>query len=154
MPTICFSDDFTSKQKLMLTRTFRQNCKDLGIADYDATIQVRKFTKAPEFKAAILHMGENSFGVLLNTRNDARDSILSLGHEMVHVKQYRNGELRDDHKRGGAYWNDQYIPAVYCRSEQFYNSLPWEIEAHGIQQTLYESAMMDLAEKMGVKIDF
>lgn len=67
--------------------------------------------------------------------------ILSLMHEMVHVKQYAKGELFQSlkdcnlHKWNRKEWIDE--------TKMSYWELPWEIEAHGREKGMLISWMMD-----------
>lgn len=65
------------------------------------------------------------------------EALLFLAHEMVHVKQYAKGELRDyiyhDDKIG---WKGVKYPAYTSGPE--YIDLPWEVEAFGREEELYK----------------
>jgi hypothetical protein len=143
MPTICFSEDFTAEQRTILTKTFRQNCRDLGITDFDATIQLRKLDMPETSRGAMCRVSDDFFLMVLNTAGSIRDAIFTLGHELVHVRQYRTGQLRDTDD-GSTYWGKTLVPAIYCQSQEYYYRLPWEVEAHGLQGNLFESAMQAL----------
>lgn len=56
-----------------------------------------------------------------------------LAHEMVHLKQYLTGELRD--VKGGTIWRDQYYKDIDNGSDAYYN-LPWEREAFDKQVSM------------------
>lgn len=58
--------------------------------------------------------------------------LISLGHEMVHVKQYAKGELKF-HERGNivTFQKQQYTDDEYWES-------PWEIEAYGREPGLWQ----------------
>jgi hypothetical protein len=139
MPTICFSDDFTTKQKTILTKTFRQNCSDLGLTDFDATIQLRK--QKMDSAGAMCRVDKDYFLMVFDAAEGLADAIFTLGHELVHVRQYRTGQLRDDNETGGTYWGKTLVPALYCNSRKYYHTLPWEIEAHDLQENLFKRAM-------------
>lgn len=142
MPTLCFSDDFTAKQRKTLTTTFRQNCRDLGLADFDATVQIRKQrlgADGPE--GCVCHLADDCFVVVLNAAKTIRSWIFTIGHELVHVRQYRTGQLRDDKRTGGTFWKSIFVPEIFCNSRAYYSKLPWEIEAHSLQDDLFERAM-------------
>lgn len=143
MPTLCFSDDFTTAQRITLTKTFKQNCSDLGIADYDATVQVRRVSLPEHCEGAVRRLPD-CYMIILNTAKSIRDWAFTLGHELVHVRQYRTGQLRDDDETGDTYWENTLVPSLYCNSQQYYHLLPWEIEAHDIQENLFERAMKAL----------
>lgn len=57
----------------------------------------------------------------------------TLAHEMVHIKQYASGQLRD--VDGKIYWNGK----IWRKSkfEDSYLDAPWEVEAYGREQTLF-----------------
>lgn len=59
--------------------------------------------------------------------------IKTIIHEMVHVKQYAKGELAERYKDG----HKQLWKAV-DHSNTKYDDQPWEIEAHTLQDSLYE----------------
>ena len=64
----------------------------------------------------------------------AEDPISVLAHEMVHVKQYVNGELIDYGQHCS--WKGVDYREVEADTEDYYFS-PWEVEAFGIQVGLY-----------------
>lgn len=75
------------------------------------------------------------FTITLETGVSFEDTLLTLAHEMVHVKQYAKGELFD-YVEGGP-------DTVRWRDEKRnwggvdYMNLPWEQEAYGSEQELY-----------------
>jgi hypothetical protein len=152
MPTICFSDDFTTKQKIILTKTFRQNCSDLGLTDFDATIQLHK--QKMESAGAMCRVGKDYFLMVFDATEGLVDAIFTLGHELVHVRQYRTGQLRDDDETGGTYWGKTFVPAVRCNSRKYYSTLPWEIEAHNLDGNLFERAMKRLNDPTAELTEF
>jgi hypothetical protein len=74
------------------------------------------------------------FTVRLDSNTHLSDLIETFGHEMVHVKQYARGELKDhiiDHDT--VYWYGE----EYDSSKFHYYDWPWEIEAAGRERGLY-----------------
>ena len=55
----------------------------------------------------------------------ARDILSTIAHEMVHIKQYIDGELNEDM----TYWKGKRVNS----DKMEYWTSPWEIEAHGIE---------------------
>ncbi len=142
MPTICFSGDFTAAQRTTLTKTFKQNCRDLGLTDFDASIQMRMADLGhPDRAGFMTRLDDDCFAVVVNGNCDIHDWVFTLGHEAVHVRQYRTGRLRDDLEGGGTYWGDQLVPRLFCQARENYHKLPWEIEAHGLHDQLLTSAL-------------
>lgn len=69
-----------------------------------------------------------SFTIAIKRNPSVRYMLMSLAHELVHVKQYALGELNDTHTRWrGTKVNDEEVN---------YWELPWEIEAHGRERGL------------------
>jgi hypothetical protein len=62
-----------------------------------------------------------------------RNMLLALAHEMVHVKQYAKGEMKDYARVNKIKFRGQIIED----NTMDYWDLPWEIEAHGRERGLY-----------------
>lgn len=72
-----------------------------------------------------------SFIIEINRADDAETKLMSLAHELVHVKQYARNELNEEM----SYWRGNYV-----RSDDIpYENQPWEIEAESKGKELYES---------------
>jgi hypothetical protein len=69
-----------------------------------------------------------------------RNLLVDLGHELVHVKQYLNGELRDYVDGSYKYLGQKYdpIPDGKENIDKYFDS-PMEIEAYGREWGLYVS---------------
>jgi hypothetical protein len=72
------------------------------------------------------------FEINLDFQKRFKNLLISLGHEMVHVKQYAKGELKF-HERGNTvtFQKQQYTDDEYWES-------PWEIEAYGREPGLWQ----------------
>jgi len=80
--------------------------------------------------------------------NRMKDSILTLMHELVHVKQYANSEMFD-YVDGRTRWKG----SVYDNAkdmESYYDS-PWEIEAYGRTEGLWDMFNRKLREDAQAK---
>ena len=55
------------------------------------------------------------------------EQIATLAHEMVHLKQYHMGELRDTEEKDIYLWNN----VLKDMTDIDYHDYPWEIEAYG-----------------------
>jgi len=62
-----------------------------------------------------------------------RKQLITIAHELVHVKQYAKGELKYLFKGGQDKWQGKIIP----RKTHYFDK-PWEIEAFGRELGLYE----------------
>ena len=73
------------------------------------------------------------FTITINPNLGKRNMLLVLAHEMVHVKQYAKGEMKDYVRMNRVKWKGK----VYNDKKIDYWEQPWEIEAHGREKGLY-----------------
>jgi hypothetical protein len=66
-----------------------------------------------------------------------RTVLIDIGHELVHVKQYLNGEIFD-YKSGDVRFKGMKFDASHYDNEEKYFESPWEIEAYGREWGLYK----------------
>jgi len=77
--------------------------------------------------------GIRYFELEIDRNNSERQILLNLAHEMVHVKQFALGELKDGIKPATTVWQ-----GITVDDEQVdYWDAPWEIEAHGREKGLF-----------------
>lgn len=81
------------------------------------------------------------FVLEIDARQGKRTALRILAHEMVHVKQYVLGELRDGESKKHVTWRGKRHPA---HEDDRYWSLPWEIEAYGREPGLYYRLRRDV----------
>lgn len=74
------------------------------------------------------------FEITLDGSMSTRAIIVALAHEMVHVKQYATGELKNTDKLNVNIWKRKKI--TIGRND--YWDLPWEVEAYGREIALLE----------------
>jgi hypothetical protein len=97
------------------------------------------------YLAWINMFGSGNFTVIINenmiNRNvkdplkRLRNAMMCVGHELVHVKQYINHEMRD-YVNGDVWFKGQRY-TKWEEAEDYYFS-PWEIEAYGHEEGLFE----------------
>jgi hypothetical protein len=73
------------------------------------------------------------FTITIDPNLGKRNTLLVLAHEMVHVKQYAKGEMKDYLRAKSVRWCGK----VYNDNKMNYWDQPWEIEAHGREKGLY-----------------
>ncbi len=76
------------------------------------------------------------FNIAINTTLGPKRLLESLAHEMVHVKQYSKGELKDYVYSNHVKWCGVKMLYDEKDDDQYFES-PWEIEAYGRQVGLY-----------------
>jgi Zn-dependent peptidase ImmA (M78 family) len=70
-----------------------------------------------------------SFLIEINKSDDNETKLISMAHELVHVKQYARNELNEEM----SYWRGNYVNS----DEIPYDQQPWEIEAETRAKELY-----------------
>lgn len=70
------------------------------------------------------------FEIELRRYRTVKNTLLTLAHEMVHLKQFAKGELNEDHTK----WLKQTFNSDIVN----YHDLPWEIEAFSKEYILYD----------------
>ena len=87
----------------------------------------------------------NTFEIQLDKDMSLRKKLLSLAHEMVHVKQFTRKELRHTDSINRQLWRGKR----YNTKNRYYD-LPWEIEAYGRELGLFTTWI----EENGIKGKF
>ena len=79
-----------------------------------------------------------------------KQTMVDLGHELIHIKQYLNNELFDyvsgDIRYKGTVFDSRHVE----EDEAYYNS-PWEIEAYGREWGLYKIFVSKLKQELKKK---
>ena len=86
------------------------------------------------------------FSIDIEPSLSRQDLIESVIHELVHVKQYAQGRLKDRGK-GYLFEGNQYDDLDHRDDYEKYNMQPWEIEAQTTQKRLYRKYENILGEK-------
>lgn len=72
------------------------------------------------------------FVIEINQSQDLYSKLITLAHELVHVKQYARSELFENARTGKFRWK-----GVYLERFEVYNDSPWEVEAYELEEHLY-----------------
>jgi hypothetical protein len=76
------------------------------------------------------------FSIIINSSLGKKRQLMTLAHEMVHVKQQAKGELKNLLCKNIDRWHGKYID----RDIEYYER-PWEIEAFGREIGMYYTYM-------------
>ncbi len=71
----------------------------------------------------------------IDSKLPKKQFLVSLAHEMIHLKQFAKDQMRDLESKKMTRWLGQY----YDEENLDYWSRPWEKEAHENEVSLYES---------------
>jgi hypothetical protein len=75
------------------------------------------------------------FTITIDKNLGEKDFLRALAHEMVHLKQYARGELRELYKPKKVVWKG--VDHDVDSPDHDYWFAPWEIEAYGMEHGLY-----------------
>tara|TARA_B100000927_G_scaffold288345_1_gene282794 strand:- start:649 stop:1110 length:462 start_codon:yes stop_codon:yes gene_type:complete len=96
---------------------FRTLELDFHLGNYEQTENIM---------GSCLHVHGNEFQIAIDKKQKLYDLILTVCHEMVHVKQYARKELKEDYPRT-LWFNKEYTDG---------RCYPWELEAWKMQKIL------------------
>jgi hypothetical protein len=74
-----------------------------------------------------------SFEISIDSNLSQKLTLIVLAHELVHIKQYARGELKDLSKPNKV----KFLGELYDESKMSYSSYPWEKEARKSELKLY-----------------
>jgi hypothetical protein len=86
------------------------------------------------------------FTISLSPKLSKKNILTALAHEMVHLKQYARGELKDFVRAKGVKWKGK----IYDEEKLDYWDHPWEIEAYGRERGLYIRYMQFQKQKIAI----
>ena len=97
------------------------------------------------FRGSVFKLGPKVIGMVLDTALEMEKLIITIAHEMVHVKQYAKGQMT--HPNGGRsrLWHGKKIRAEYY-------DCPWEIEAFSKERVL-ANKVFKIIDKVYTGID-
>jgi uncharacterized protein YjaZ len=105
--------------------------KELKLKNSSWTLDVRtkRGMRLEGIRGCVTYVGPKYLVMLIDSGLDMERLVLTLAHEMVHVKQYTRGQIK--HKLGGKtyYWMGKPI------RKQYYDQ-PWEVEAFSKERVL------------------
>jgi len=123
------------KNRKVVETLLTRLCKELGIADHEANLEIRFVSECGE-------EGDESYGWAIADQEEGELEIAkthkgkkvgflmqmrTIVHEMVHIKQFLKGELDE---QGIRWYGELYDNVPYSKQ-------PWEIEAYGREDELF-----------------
>jgi hypothetical protein len=139
LPVIKKAANFYGEYLLQSTRVFN---------NIHLTIEFEKFDRGSDEYGCCDYVEENCspkfFHITLEKRLNKKELLLALAHEMVHVKQYAKGEMKDMRRPAHIV---KWLGEKYEINEIDYWEQPWEIEAYGREKGLYFKFLNILREE-------
>src|SRR3990167_3052712 len=88
------------------------------------------------YRGAAWQASRNLFYIHLDAGLKPISLLRCLAHEMIHVKQWISGKMKD---LNGQRFRVQWGKRLYRPEKLAYDKHPWEIQAHRLEKILYKS---------------
>lgn len=114
----------------------RRLSKNLNVFVEGSTVLKKNEGRVAECDWLDKGVRSRDFEINVDVTVSKRDLFIALGHELIHVKQYAKGELRDRWNTSGdvKYW---FGRPVLC-TDNNYLGRPWEKEAFSKDEKLFD----------------
>ena len=90
----------------------------------------RRLSKTDDCRGMVTKVGPQDLVMILDSGLDLERFVLTIAHEMVHVKQFARGQLKDIKGRTQVrYWMGKKVNKTYFNQ-------PWELEAFSKERVL------------------
>ena len=129
-----------SKSQKKHTRSMVQYCVDKmmpRMQNIEVNVHIKDFGKDDSLGYAIPsdtadQYRPREFDIELHSKQNLRKFLITLAHEMVHVKQFARAELYESSVADKHRWRGEWL-----KGDPEYWDQPWEIEAHGRELGLF-----------------
>jgi hypothetical protein len=105
---------------------------ELGIIDENFVLFIREEELGENMYGLCNNLEDDEYEIKLCTSRSEKDRLVTLGHELVHVRQYLYRELEEADEVNNVRWHGVDCDASYWDA-------PWEVEAFGLQDKLYNA---------------
>jgi len=124
----------TKKQRQIVSDAFDFAMRELmpRKKNLDVEISLRKFDEDADGWHLLIEKGEHEVDLKKDLSTD--DLVTALFHEMVHVRQYERGQLKDNGIVKS--WEGEEYIYVFSTVDE-YMQFPWEEEAYRLQEELW-----------------
>ena len=112
----------------MVVKFFEQELK-LKNSSWTVDVRTKRGMRLEGTRGCVTYVAPKYLIMLLDSGLDVERLVLTIAHEMVHVKQYARGQIKHELGRKTYYWMGKPI------RKQYY-SQPWEIEAFSKERVL------------------
>lgn len=132
-----------SKAEISASEEYPEMEKSIALCSYEDTQNGKK-----KFTIVLVSSRLNNRAKKPWLRN--KTLMRDLAHELVHVKQYLNNELFG-YVSGDVRYKGEIFTTTHMNDEENYYDAPWEIEAYGREQGLYNLFVKILKEEVKAK---
>jgi hypothetical protein len=132
-----------SSVKTAIEHCIRVFIKELKLQNsrYDLIVVTdRGMAKREGNRGSVFKLGPKTIAMMIDSALDVEKLIVTLAHEMVHVKQYAKGQITHGKNVKSKFWMGKLISADYYDT-------PWEIEAYSKERILANKIFVTLKKK-------
>ena len=136
---VCYVNGGTKKQRALVEDVTWWFCKKYFSRFKSFDIEIDLVKIEGEVNGWCMPVDKRACNVQIDKRQSGDDFITCILHELVHVKQYFKGELKDISALEQRWKGESHI------SIDYYN-LPWEKEAYHLQEVLLKEWKRDVRD--------
>lgn len=121
-----------SPSKLLIENCLQIFRKELNLTNstYSLVVFTERGMSAREgVRGKVFKLGPKVIGMAVDTALDIERLIITLAHEMIHVKQHAKGQIKFGRNLNSKFWMGRKYRASYY-------DLPWEVEAFSKERIL------------------
>ena len=121
-----------SASKSLIENASKFLAKELNLSNSKYTLLVvteRGMAKETGVRGAVVKLGPKVLSMTIDSGLDTERLIITLAHEMVHVKQYARGQVKPSRSFKTHYWMGKNV-------RKNYYDQPWEVEAYSKERVL------------------
>jgi Zn-dependent peptidase ImmA (M78 family) len=121
-----------SASKALIENASKFLAKELNLTNSKYTLLImteRGMAKNEGMRGVVSKIGPKCLSMIIDSDLDTERLIITLAHEMVHVKQYARGQIKSSRSRKTHYWMGKNVRKKYYEQ-------PWEVEAFTKERVL------------------
>lgn len=103
--------------------------------DNDTTLGL---TKTSYIQFGNIYFKPKMYTIYINPEQTSTEIIKTLFHELAHVKQYHNKELKISAVKKCSVWKGELYSTERINEIEYYKNLPWEVEARMISENMMQ----------------
>ncbi len=146
MPALKFGQDIKPNRKEIYQKVFKKGCEEMGITDLPATVHFAELDLSGYAEGVLLQIADGTYLLAVHSENNLWRTTFTLGHELIHLKQYLKKEIQYI-KGEGLMWGGVVFPTSLSQTDNFeiHKNLPWEKEAYARQVVVHQKILSVLS---------
>ncbi len=128
--------DINQQKKFELVKDFTSWCMNYLLGKDNAATLIVDCVGRHKIYGQSFRIDKNIFGIEIKSRLNIMDTLCTMAHEIVHIKQMYFMEFNYSDTEDVFYWKTTKYDTDFEDGSAEYYLLPWEIEASGMEYGL------------------